>query len=676
MTRAATLLFKALLCSSLAFSLPTSEHVVHEKRIGIPEHWTKVSEASDGRPIDLRFALKQSNLERAEEYMREVSHPESENFGRFWTPQDVIRKFAPSEEALSDTVKWLLEMGVASNRIVPSAGRNWIKVKSTVAEAERLLDTTYNVYEDDEGTALVACESYAVPKNIQQHIDFVSPTIQFDPRMGAITKRNAKREAMRPKFKAVNIDSRPLELDSCSELTTPACLRAIYGIPEEGEGVEGNSYGIVEFAPQSYNQVDLNGFFSVYTSNVPNDTAPIFDGIDGGFISDENGSGTRGESNLDLCYAMSLVYPQNVTLYQVGDSVSYNPATNNNFLDAIDGSYCTFEGGDDPVWDAVYPHDASSPGAYTGEPMCGTYEATNVISVSYGRNEGDRPPSYTSRECMEYMKLGLMGVTLVSIEPLSYRLLCEDLTQQCDHQNLYHYIDCVVRIWTDLSFCTRLFSSGDTGVAGLSGRCLLDNGAPTPVGSDYGRFNPLFPASCPWITSVGGSALPANGSVSDREVVAYQFPPGGGFSNVFPLPEYQSAAIASYYAEHDPGYNSSRYNDSQAARGFPDVAVAAQNFVTGIDGGFQAFTGTSAAAPTFGAMITLINGERIKAGKGPVGFLNEVLYAHPEVFDDITEGHQSGCGTEGFQAVDGWDPASGLGAPNFVKLKEVLMDLP
>ncbi|KAI0449647.1 peptidase S8/S53 domain-containing protein [Xylaria acuta] len=628
-----SLLFTAFLCLSLAFSLPSSDYVVHEKRDGVPEHWTKISEASGNTPIDLRFALKQSNLERAEEYMREVSHPESKTFGRVWTPEKVISTFAPSEEALSDTVQWLLQMSVASKRIAPSAGRNWIKVKSTVAEAEKLLDTRYSVYQDDEGTTLVACESYALPTGIRRHIDFVSPTIQFDPRVGTVTKRPTKRETIGPKFKAVQIDSEPLALDNCSELTTPACLRAIYGIPEEGEAVEGNSYGIVEFAPQSYNQDDLNGFFSVYTNNVPNDTAPILNGIDGGYLSDETGTGTRGESNLDLCYAMSLVHPQNVTLYQVGDGVFSNPATNNNFLDAIDGSYCTFEGGDNLDWDAIYPHDASSPNAYTGEPMCGTYKATKVISVSYGRNEIDRPNSYTTRECMEYMKLGLMGVTL-------------------------------------------LFSSGDTGVSGISGRCVMDNGAPTPVGAEYGRFNPLFPASCPWITSVGGSALPVNGSVGDREVVAYDFSPGGGFSNLFPLPDYQAAAVASYYAEHDPGYNSSRYNNSQAARGFPDVAVASQSFITGIDGGFQAFTGTSAAAPTFGAMITLINGERIKAGKGPVGFLNPVLYAHPEVFEDIVEGHQSGCGTEGFHAVKGWDPASGLGAPNFIRLKEVLMNLP
>ncbi|KAI1120614.1 peptidase S8/S53 domain-containing protein [Nemania abortiva] len=631
--RRAPFLLAVVLFCSLAFGKPTNEYVIHEKRNGVPEHWAKISETSGDSPIHLRFALKQRNLERAEEYMREVSHPESKKFARFWTPQEVISTFAPSKEAVSDTVQWLLQMGVPPKHIAPSAGRNWIKVESTVAEAEKLLDTKYSVFQDDEGATLMACESYAIPASIQQHIDFVSPTIQFDPRIGTAAGRAMKRETMGPKFRTVDVDPEPFSLDNCSQLTTPACLRAIYEVPGTGEAVAGNSYGVVEFAPQSYNQVDLNGFFSVYTSNVPNDTAPIFTGVDGGYLSDDTGSGTRGESNLDLCYAMSLVHPQNVTLYQVGDGMFSNPATNNNFLDAIDGSYCVFEGGDDPDWDAIYPHDASIPNAYTGEPMCGTYNATNVISVSYGRNEGDRPASYTARECMEYMKLGLMGVTL-------------------------------------------LFSSGDTGVAGLSGRCLMDNGVPTPVGASYGRFNPLFPASCPWITSVGGSALPANGTVGDSQVVAYKFAPGGGFSNVFPLPDYQASAIASYYATHDPDYNISRYNNSQAARGFPDVALSSQDFITGIDGGFQAFTGTSAAAPMFGAMITLINGDRIKAGKGPVGFLNQVLYAHPEIFDDIIEGHQSGCGTEGFQAVKGWDPASGLGSPNFTRLKEVLFGLP
>lgn len=220
-----------------------------------------------------------------------------------------------------------------------------------------------------------------------------------------------------------------------------------YGIPDSGEAVEGNSYGIVEFAPNSFNQEDLGIFFDAYASNIPNDTAPIIEKIDGGYFDDDDDVGTRGESNLDLCYAIGLVHPQPVTLYQVGDGDPSRGASNNNFLDAIDGSYCTYDGGDDPDWDAQYPHDPSTPGAYLGENECGTHNVTNVISVSYGSNENDRPILYRTRECHEYMKLALMGVTV-------------------------------------------LFASGDSGVAGFQGRCLKPDNSWTPPGADYGRFNP------------------------------------------------------------------------------------------------------------------------------------------------------------------------------------------
>lgn len=49
---------------------------------------------------------------------------------------------------------------------------------------------------------------------------------------------------------------------------------------------------------------------------------------------------------------MTLVAPQNVTLYQVGDIEE--GASFNNFLDALDESYCTYDGGDDPNQDGVY----------------------------------------------------------------------------------------------------------------------------------------------------------------------------------------------------------------------------------------------------------------------------------------------------------------------------------
>jgi hypothetical protein len=49
-----------------------------------------------------------------------------------------------------------------------------------------------------------------------------------------------------------------------------------------------------------------------------------------------------------------------------------------------------------------------------------------------------------------------------------------------------------------------------------------------------------------------------------------------------------------------------------------------------------------------------INEERHAAGKGTVGFINPVLYANPDVLNDITNGTNLGCGSNGFQAVEGY----------------------
>lgn len=75
-------------------------------------------------------------------------------------------------------------------------------------------------------------------------------------------------------------------------------------------------------------------------------------------------------------------------------------------------------------------------------------------------------------------------------------------------------------------------------------------------------------------------------------------------------------------------------------------------------------------------MITLINEQRIKAGKGTVVFLNPVVYSNPGAMNDIKIGGNRGCGTSGFRAVTAWDPVTGLGIPNYSKLLDVFMALP
>jgi len=82
------------------------------------------------------------------------------------------------------------------------------------------------------------------------------------------------------------------------------------------------------------------------------------------------------------------------------------------------------------------------------------------------------------------------------------------------------------------------------------------------------------------------------------------------------------------------------------------------------------------SSPAFAAIINRVNEERLAIGKGPVGFINPVLYAHPQVLHDITNGTNPGCNTTGFSAAKGWDPVSGLGTPDYPELLKLYLSLP
>jgi len=337
----------------------------------------------------------------------------------------------------------------------------------------------------------------------------------------------------------------------------------------------------------------------------------------------------NGESDLDLEYAMALVNPQKVILYQVGDLIE--GASFNNFLDAIDGSYCSFKGGDDKTQDAVYP---DSSGGFQGPENCGGFGATKVISTSYSYNEADLTPKYEMRQCQEYMKLGLQGTSI-------------------------------------------LYSSGDYGVAGNFGECIGPDGNLTAPGATSGKFNPSFPGTCPYVTAVGATQIKPGATVfQPEEACETVIFSGGGFSNVFPLPDYQAKAVKTFFAENPPPYTSAQYNNSQQTRGFPDISANGANYVVAVDGKFSQVYGTSASTPVVGAILTLINEARFNAGKGSIGFVNPTLYAHPHLLNDITEGGNQGCGTAGFTATKGWDPVTGLGTPNFPRMVEAFLRLP
>jgi tripeptidyl-peptidase-1 len=181
------------------------------------------------------------------------------------------------------------------------------------------------------------------------------------------------------------------------------------------------------------------------------------------------------------------------------------------------------------------------------------------------------------------------------------------------------------------------------------------------------KFDPTWPASSPWVTSVGGTYI-ESGSPEQGWSGS-----GGGFSAVFKRPAYQDARVKAYLgkAKLPPA----GLFDA-AGRATPDVSALATNYRV-YSGGWGSISGTSAATPVFAGIISLINDRRIAQGKPTLGFLNTVLYGaaagDSPVGSDIVTGDNKapGCAA-GFPAAVGYDAITGLGTPDFAVLTKLL----
>ncbi|EMD37277.1 hypothetical protein CERSUDRAFT_113931 [Gelatoporia subvermispora B] len=228
-----------------------------------------------------------------------------------------------------------------------------------------------------------------------------------------------------------------------------------------------------------------------------------------------------------------------------------------------------------------------------------------VLTTSYGFDENSITQELATSLCNAYAQLGARGVSV-------------------------------------------LFSSGDGGVSGSQDQDCFD-------------FQPAFPASCPFVTTVGGTTR-----IDPEEAASFS---SGGFSNYFTIPSYQQSVVTSYVGAMGDTYEG-WYNTT--GRGFPDVAAQAVNFSVIHAGSLTGIQGTSAASPTFASVIGLLNDGLMSKGKPTLGFLNPLLYANPTALNDISTGNNPGCGTNGFFAGAGWDPVTGLGTPNFAAMKKLV----
>ena len=181
---------------------------------------------------------------------------------------------------------------------------------------------------------------------------------------------------------------------------------------------------------------------------------------------------------------------------------------------------------------------------------------------------------------------------------------------------------------------------------------------------DYGAYDQTnqltvnFPASSPYVTSVGGTSLYDNSGTFSQTawggiLNGKSYGSGGGYSSYFSKPYWQSA----------PSINS-----SMTQRGMPDVALVGDND-TGVliisEGKSYKVGGTSIATPMWAAIGSLLD----QYNKRDLGQINPLFYQisrtseYSSAFTQITSG-----GNGYYSAHSGWNPVTGLGTPNVSNL--------
>jgi tripeptidyl-peptidase-1 len=475
--------------------------------------------------------------------------PHSSQYSKHWSHEDVRKAFQPGESVIEDVQSWLNISGISGDQLQASLYQGKLVFTATATQASSLFQSNFSRYHHTQSDSYaVGCEAYSIPSHLVQHIDFVTPTIGHEPpsARAAVPSRPSKsrRQVGVRQARAATAYS---NFSTCYEAAFPGCISMLYNItPFTGNPRADNMMGIFNTLElglnESYSQADLDAFFTTFAPSIRNGTHPSHASVDGGVVEVQNPMYEGSEAMLDYSIALPIIYPQEIKAFVTNDG--YTPS---------DSSTYPKNTGIQSFLDAIDADICKSNGAQKHASLdCGKYKPTNVISISYGAFEYTIGKKYAKRVCNEFMKLGLQGVTV-------------------------------------------LLPAGDYNV-GPEYSC---------GGENLNVFIPEWLATCPWVTTVGGTEIPYETDILNKtqpsEIgwhVTPTFGGGGGFSNYYKMPAYQKKAVEGYldtanlsFASYSQFANASGYVDlgagtngifNRAGRAYPDVSALANEIAVSI----------------------------------------------------------------------------------------------
>ncbi|XP_063354221.1 tripeptidyl-peptidase 1 isoform X2 [Pelmatolapia mariae] len=551
----------------LVFSLPFlfssvvwSGYLESDQDVLIPQEWAHVDRVGPTEELELTFALKQQNVHLLEEKLRLVSDPDSVQYGKHLSLEEVASLVRPSDLTEKVVHRWLQSHGITNCLTVRT--QDFLQCTMTAETAEQLLPgSRFHRYMRDGHYLVRSSAPYSVPDDVHHHLDFVGGLHRLPPKGLDLSKKQTSKAGFHLGV-------------------TPAVLRTRYNLTSADVGsVQNNSQAVAQFLEQYYHPADLAEFMAMFGGGFQHRSE--VDRVVG-----TQGGGKAGiEASLDVEYIMS-------TGANISTWVFTNPGR----------------------------HESQEPFLQWMILLSNMTDLPWVHTISYGDDEDSLSAAYMTRINTEFMKAGVRGISL-------------------------------------------LFASGDSGAG-----CRH-------LGKEN-TFRPSFPASSPYVTTVGGTSFKNPYKVTYEVTDSIS---GGGFSNIFKMPDYQTTAVNSYLKTVATSLPPKSYFNT-SGRAYPDMAALSDNYwVVSNRVPVPWVSGTSASTPVVGGMLSLINDQRFMKGLPALGFLNPRLYKlNGKALFDVTEGCHYGCLDEqvqgqGFCAAPSWDPVTGWGTPNYPALLAVLL---
>ena len=522
--------------------------------------------------------------------------------------------------------EWLHGHGITAEKSEYSPALDWITLHLPISIAENLLQTRYSEFWHEESRiSAIRAPEWSLPEHLHDHIESIQPTNSFlyaptsiidFPRSRDVNRGDVDNQPT-PKglnqlaetfsdepSQSLNLNNLPSDLtvsQACNaSAVTPLCIRTLYGTLKYKAQASDRNAMALANYDGEFNN---RSDINLFLESYRPDAARA--GAASNFRTDDIAGATNRQSPATTEQLQKKVGREGNLDAQILLGIAFpTPLI----------TYST--GGQAPAFKPYKftPTNTNEPFLTWLHHVLAQKDLPQVIATSYGDIEETVPYSYAKRVCEGFAQLGARGVSVI-------------------------------------------FGAGDYGVA-KNGYCHSNN---NDTAAD--EFLTSFPASCPYGTSVG-----ATRNTEPEEIVAYNdrngFVSGGGFSRYFPRPAYQDThgAIDSYLSRLGKDKYMGLFN--RGGRAYPDVAAQGYRRAMVWNGEKYLVDGTSASAPTFAAVVALVNDALIADGKPPLGFLNPWLYSKGfEAFTDITNGSTKGCNMSGFHAARGWDPASGFGTP-------------